>query len=73
MTLFSRPHNETGAHVTSNVISMTTSASVSTEPEGAIRGGTVTDRLVEANERHEVRAEGEAPMRTLNFYAPPEY
>jgi carbonic anhydrase len=52
MTLFSRPHNETGAHVTSNVISMTTSASVSTEPEGAIRGGTVTDRLVEANQRY---------------------
>ncbi|ALV36235.1 beta-class carbonic anhydrase [Streptomyces sp. NPDC101209] len=31
---------------------MTTSASVSTESEGAIRGGTVTDRLVEANERY---------------------
>ncbi len=29
--------------------------------------------LVEANERHEVRAEGDAPLRTLNFYAPPEY
>ncbi|MFJ9904855.1 beta-class carbonic anhydrase [Streptomyces sp. NPDC101152] len=31
---------------------MTTSASVSTEPEGAIHGGTVTDRLVEANQRY---------------------
>ncbi|MCX4880190.1 MULTISPECIES: carbonic anhydrase [unclassified Streptomyces] len=31
---------------------MTTSASVPTESEGAIRGGTVTDRLVDANERY---------------------
>ncbi|MFR0352043.1 beta-class carbonic anhydrase [Streptomyces sediminimaris] len=31
---------------------MTTSASVPTESEGAIRGGSVTDRLVEANERY---------------------
>ncbi|MCH5675480.1 carbonic anhydrase [Streptomyces sp. CME 23] len=31
---------------------MTTSASVPTESEGAIHGGTVTDRLVEANERY---------------------
>ncbi|MBO4259513.1 carbonic anhydrase [Streptomyces griseorubiginosus] len=31
---------------------MTTSASVTTESEGAISDGTVTDRLVEANERY---------------------
>ena len=29
--------------------------------------------LVERGERHEVRATGEAPLRTLNFYAPPAY
>ncbi|MFD8305637.1 beta-class carbonic anhydrase [Streptomyces sp. NPDC059690] len=52
MTLFSRSHTKTGSAVTSNVMTMTTSASVSTESEGAIRGGTVTDRLVEANERY---------------------
>ncbi|MER8011652.1 MULTISPECIES: carbonic anhydrase [unclassified Streptomyces] len=52
MTLFSRSHTKTGPTVTSNVMTMTTSASVSTESEGAIRGGTVTDRLVEANERY---------------------
>ena len=52
MTLFSHPHTQTGSAVTSNVMTMTTSASVSTESEGAIRGGTVTDRLVEANERY---------------------
>ena len=52
MTLFSHPHTQTESAVTSNVMTMTTSASVSTESEGAIRGGTVTDRLVEANERY---------------------
>ncbi|MGW3093843.1 beta-class carbonic anhydrase [Streptomyces sp. NPDC001102] len=52
MTLFSDSHPQTRSAVTSNVMSMTTSASVSTESEGAIRGGTVTDRLVEANERY---------------------
>ena len=52
MTLFSRPHTETESAVTSTVIAMTTSASVPIESEGAIRGGTVTDRLVDANERY---------------------
>jgi len=52
MTLFSRSHTATGSPVTSTVIGMTTSASVPTESEGAIRGGTVTDRLVEANGRY---------------------
>ncbi|WP_374116601.1 beta-class carbonic anhydrase [Streptomyces gilvus] len=52
MTLFSRSHTATGTAVTSTVVAMTTSASVPTESEGAIHGGTVTDRLVEANERY---------------------
>ena len=52
MTLFSRSHTATGSPVTSTVIGTTTSASVPTESEGAIRGGTVTDRLVEANGRY---------------------
>ncbi|WP_189938972.1 beta-class carbonic anhydrase [Streptomyces aurantiogriseus] len=52
MTLFFPSHNRTGTAVTSTVMAMTTSASVPTESEGAIRGGTVTDRLVEANERY---------------------
>lgn len=51
MTLFSRSHGATGSAVTSNVMGMTTPASVPTGPEGAIRG-TVTDRLVEANEQY---------------------
>lgn len=39
--------------MTSNVIGMTTSASVPAGPRGAIAdAGTVTDRLVEANERY---------------------
>jgi len=39
--------------VTITVMGMTTSTSVPTEPEDAIsRGGTVTDRLVEANARY---------------------
>jgi carbonic anhydrase len=52
MTLFSRSHTATRSPVTSTVIGMTTSASVPTDSEGAIRGGTVTDRLVEANGRY---------------------
>ncbi len=27
--------------------------------------------LIERGERHEVRNDGQAPLRTLNFYAPP--
>lgn len=44
--------NKTGARTPSNVMSMTTSASVPTGSEGAIRRGTVTDRLVEANQTY---------------------
>ncbi len=29
--------------------------------------------LIERGERHEVRNDGDEPLRTLNFYAPPEY
>ncbi|HJU07989.1 MAG TPA: cupin domain-containing protein [Rhodanobacteraceae bacterium] len=29
--------------------------------------------LIEQGERHEVRNDGDEPLRTLNFYAPPEY
>ena len=51
MTLFFPSHGRTGIPVTSTVMVMTTSASVPTE--GAIsRDGTVTERLVEANERY---------------------
>ncbi|WP_078851992.1 beta-class carbonic anhydrase [Streptomyces sp. NRRL B-3229] len=51
MTLFFPSHRRTGAAVTSNVMVMTTSASVPTE--GAItRDDTVTDRLVDANKRY---------------------
>ena len=51
MTLFFPSHRRTESAVTSTVMVMTTSASVPTE--GAItRGGAVTDRLVEANERY---------------------
>ncbi|MBV1938129.1 carbonic anhydrase [Streptomyces sp. BV286] len=46
-------HSRPERHVTITVVAMTTSASVPTEPEDAIStGGTVTDRLVEANERY---------------------
>ncbi len=53
MTLIFLSHNGTGRRVTSTVMDMTTSASVSTDSEGAIpHGGTVTDRLVQANEHY---------------------
>ncbi len=53
MPLFSPSHSATGPTVTSNVMGMTTSASVPTGSGDAItRTGTVTDRLVEANERY---------------------
>ncbi len=51
MTFFVRSHSRPGSAVTSNVMGMTTSASVPIDPEGAI-GGPVTDRLVEANQRY---------------------
>ncbi|MFS4097587.1 beta-class carbonic anhydrase [Streptomyces sp. AF1A] len=50
MTFFVPSHTGPGPSVTSNVVGMTTSAGVPTGSEGAITtGGTVTDRLVEAN------------------------
>ena len=52
MTFFVPSHTAPSNHVTSTVIAMTTSAAVPTGPEGAISDGTVTDRLVEANERY---------------------
>ncbi|MFE1885335.1 beta-class carbonic anhydrase [Streptomyces diastatochromogenes] len=53
MTFFVRSHSRPGPRVTSNVVTMTTSAAVPTGSEGAITsGGTVTDRLVEANEHY---------------------
>ena len=39
--------------------------------ERALKSGTLL--LIERGERHEVRNDGEAPLRTLNFYVPPEY
>ncbi|MET9833182.1 carbonic anhydrase [Streptomyces sp. NPDC006385] len=53
MTLFVPSHNGNVSAVTSNVMAMTTSASVPAAPESATgRRGTVTDRLVEANARY---------------------
>jgi carbonic anhydrase len=53
MTIFVLPHSGPEPRVTSNVVSMTTSAAVPTGSEGAITAGdTVTDRLVEANRRY---------------------
>jgi mannose-6-phosphate isomerase-like protein (cupin superfamily) len=37
----------------------------------ALRRGTLL--LIERREKHEVRNTGRAPLRTLNFYAPPAY
>ena len=53
MTFFVPSHNRTTPNVTSTVIVMTTSASLPTEPEGALTtAGTVTDRLVDANRQY---------------------
>ncbi len=53
MAFFVLPHRNTAAAATSTVMGMTTSASVPAGPEGAIYGsGTLTDRLVAANERY---------------------
>ena len=53
MTFFVRSHSRPELHVTSNVVRMTTSAAVPTGSEGAITtDGSVTDRLVEANQRY---------------------
>ena len=37
----------------------------------ALKPGTLL--LIERGERHEVRNDGDEPLRTLNFYVPPEY
>ena len=29
--------------------------------------------LIERGERHEIRATGDAPLKTVNFYSPPAY
>ncbi|WP_079165772.1 carbonic anhydrase [Streptomyces sp. NRRL S-31] len=56
MTFFVPSHSRPGRHVTSNVVSMTTSAAAPIGSEGAIStGDTVTDRLVSAN-RHYAEA-----------------
>ncbi|MEU9985685.1 carbonic anhydrase [Streptomyces sp. NPDC048045] len=53
MTFFVPSHSRPGPEVTSNVMAMTTSAAVPTGSEDAITSsGTVTDRLVEANEQY---------------------
>ncbi|MGW7260368.1 beta-class carbonic anhydrase [Streptomyces sp. NPDC054834] len=53
MTFFVPSHSRPGSRVTSNVMTMTTSAAALTGSEGAItEGGRVTDRLVEANKRY---------------------
>lgn len=53
MAFFVPSHNGTVRGVTSTVMGMTTSASVPTDSQGAIADrGTVTDRLVDANERY---------------------
>lgn len=53
MASFVPSHDRTGADVTSNVMGMTTSASVPAGSDDAIdRTGTVTDRLVDANAQY---------------------
>ncbi|MFF4395807.1 beta-class carbonic anhydrase [Streptomyces sp. NPDC001480] len=53
MTFFVPSHSRPGSRVTSNVMTMTTSAAAPTGSEDAIsQGGKVTDRLVAANERY---------------------
>lgn len=53
MASFVPSHDRTGADVTSNVMGMTTSASVPAGSDDAIdRTGTVTDRLVDANTQY---------------------
>ncbi|MGW1872717.1 beta-class carbonic anhydrase [Streptomyces sp. NPDC001975] len=53
MTFFVPSHSRLRPPVTSTVVSMTTSAAAPTGSEGAITdGGTVTDRLVDANQTY---------------------
>ncbi len=37
----------------------------------ALRAGSLL--LIERGERHEIRATGRTPLKTVNFYAPPAY
>jgi mannose-6-phosphate isomerase-like protein (cupin superfamily) len=37
----------------------------------ALRAGTLL--VIEHGERHEIRNDGDAPLRTLNFYTPPAF
>ena len=37
----------------------------------ALRPGSLL--LIERGERHEIRATGDAPLKTVNFYSPPAY
>ena len=51
---------------------------ISGSGEGVINGRRVALKegdilLIEKGERHEIRATGRAPLRSLNFYAPPAY
>jgi mannose-6-phosphate isomerase-like protein (cupin superfamily) len=39
--------------------------------EVALRAGTLL--VIEHGERHEIRNDGDAPLRTLNFYSPPAF
>lgn len=52
LTFFVPSHNECDGRVTSNVMSMTTSASVPTGSGDTHGQGTVTDRLIEANQQY---------------------
>jgi len=38
-----------------------------------VRLGPGTLLLIEKGERHEIRNDGDEPLRTLNFYTPPAY
>ena len=51
---------------------------VSGQGEATVAGerivlGKYTLLVIEAGEPHEIRNTGDAPLKTLNFYTPPEY
>jgi mannose-6-phosphate isomerase-like protein (cupin superfamily) len=48
-----------------------TGVAIVNERRHALRAGSLL--LIEKGDRHEVRATGREPMRTLNFYTPPAY
>jgi mannose-6-phosphate isomerase-like protein (cupin superfamily) len=52
------------------VVEGTGTAVVQDKPQ-ALRPGVLL--LIEKGERHEVRNDGEQPLKTLNLYVPPEY